>query len=187
MDFPFLPKRLVTGCNRIIEQQYKQGIQSNLMKTLTEKHTMVFILVHDDLRGMLGASVACWRFAILCFAACAVAFLLSLFISWWIALTIVPLLVGARYLLKKANGFNVTIAAVLLTLEMMASGFAGLSRHWPKECQDAREKIDKYFPIYKTRFMDLYFPRRDEVGTEEFAGRLTQLFESEKEAVDRSA
>src|SRR5260370_42223097 len=114
MDFPFLPKRLVTGCDRIIEQQYKQGLQSNLMKTLTEKDTMVFILVHEDLRGMLGASVACWRFGVLCFAACAVAFLLSVFISWWIALTIGPLWGGGRYLMKQGTGFNITIGAILL-------------------------------------------------------------------------
>jgi hypothetical protein len=88
--------------------------------------------------------------------------------------------------MKRADRFNVAIAAILLTLEMMADNFAGLSRHLPNECRDARDKLDRYLPNAKTRLMDLYFPRRDEVGTQEFEVLLTQLFQEGAPSPDTS-
>jgi hypothetical protein len=186
MDFPFVPKKLVAVSSGIIEGNQKQPGFPKLAKTLLHPETLVFVVKHNDLNNMMRGSVACLKISIACFVACAISFGLAVAISWWMIVPTLALFAAGCYFNAQSNKMQLTLGAILLTLEMMADNFAGLANLLPSECERAREAIEMYFPHSKTRLMDLYFPRRAEVGTQEFAALLqahaSHLFGAESQA-----
>ena len=55
MDLKFLPKRLVSFCNVLVDKHHHQHGYSDLVRFLWHKDTMGFIAIHEDLFTLLGA------------------------------------------------------------------------------------------------------------------------------------
>jgi hypothetical protein len=172
MDLLFVPKKLVAVSDGIISKQQKQYAAPNVMKTLNHPETLVCIVQHNDLDGMMRGSVSCMKLSITSFVACAIFLGLAVSISWWMSVPTLALFVIGGYLYNQSSKMGLIVTAILLTLEMMADNFAGLAKLIPHECEQARDIVEQYFPNCKTRLMDVYFPRRNEVGTQEFEALL---------------
>jgi hypothetical protein len=93
------------------------------------------------------------------------------FISWWIALGVIPTLVAARYFAKRSNSFYILISALMLSLEMSGNNFGGVVTRLPTLRETADAKLREYLEASRTRFLDLYLPRRDKIP----AHALTEL------------
>ena len=175
MDFPFVPKRLVGVCIGIIEKSHKQGGWSSLLPTLLHKDTKAFIYAHKELHGFLQLAASNWLIHGLGYIGVMLSLIAAIYFTWWLAIGVVPAIFISRYFNRQTRRARVLIAAILLTLEMMANEFAGLGKHLPKECQKAREVIKKYLPFSQTRLTDIYFQRlAEEEGAQEFEALLTE-------------
>ncbi len=167
IDLSFLPRELVSICNGVVRAHHMRNGYRDLMKDLTEKETMVCILVHKDLRDLMGAIEACSKLSVLCWTVCGILLVIAAIWHAWVALGIIPGLVVAYYLGKQYQKFGVLIAALLLTLEMVNDDFIELSKYLPSVWQTAHEKVERHFPDQKTRFLDIYIPGRNELDQAE--------------------
>jgi hypothetical protein len=61
---------------------------------------------------------------------------------------------------KKATGGYALIITVILSLEVLASDFAGWGRRFPLAKRKATAVVDKYLPTTRTRLLDYYLPHR---------------------------
>jgi hypothetical protein len=61
---------------------------------------------------------------------------------------------------KQANECYVTVASVILSLEILASGFAGWGERFPAARHRADLLLGKYLPNSRTRLTDTYLYRR---------------------------
>jgi len=179
MDFPYLPKKLVTVCSGIIKGRVTHPAYPSLMRTLSETDTLTFILVHDDLRSLLGGARAARRLGTMCYLGCAVLFVAGLLISLWITAGIPVVLAIGFFLRRKARQMDITLCAILMSLELVANDFGEASRYLPDAYNEARAKIEKYLPNHARRVLDLYMPGVDGSEGEEFRTGLIQFFEIE--------
>jgi hypothetical protein len=62
---------------------------------------------------------------------------------------------------KKANAAYLLIATVILSLEALASDFAGWGTRFPSAKRRAAEMVADSFPSSRTRLLDTYLPPRD--------------------------
>src|SRR5262249_36013346 len=61
---------------------------------------------------------------------------------------------------KKALKCYVLIMTVMLSLEVLASDFAGWGRRFPVAKRKANAVVNKYLPTTRTRLLDYYLPHR---------------------------
>jgi len=61
---------------------------------------------------------------------------------------------------KKALKGYILIITVLLSLEVLASDFAGWGRRFPMAKRMATAVLSKYLPTARTRLLDYYLPHR---------------------------
>jgi hypothetical protein len=62
---------------------------------------------------------------------------------------------------KKANEGYLLIATIILSLETLASDFAGWGTRFPNGKRKAAELVANFFPNSRTRLMDIYLPPLD--------------------------
>ncbi|MGP0089654.1 MAG: hypothetical protein ACLPKB_06805 [Xanthobacteraceae bacterium] len=62
---------------------------------------------------------------------------------------------------KRANAAYLLIATVILSLEALASDFAGWGTRFPAAKRKAADMVADFFPGSRTRLMDIYLPPRD--------------------------
>lgn len=168
IDLSFLPKELVSICNGVVQAHHERNGYRDLMNDLTEKETIVCILVHRELRDLMGSIIASRKLSILCWIACGILLLIAAVWHVWVAVGIIPVMVCAYYVSKNYRGCGMLIAAFLLALEMVSEDFIGLAKYLPSVWKAAHEKVEKFFPNQKTRFMDIYIPGRNEMDQGEF-------------------
>jgi hypothetical protein len=107
MDLTFLPKRLVTFCNGLVERHHHQHGYSDIARFIWHNDTMGFISIHEDLFTLLRFATSSWKFQLICLGLTAVTLILAFFISWWIALGVIPTLLAARYFARRSNNFYI--------------------------------------------------------------------------------
>jgi hypothetical protein len=69
---------------------------------------------------------------------------------------------------KVANGCYVLIASVTLSLEVLASDFAGWGTRFPRAKRRANDIVAEFFPTSRTRLLDLYFPALTQLAPDLF-------------------
>jgi hypothetical protein len=163
MDLTFLPKRLVPFCNGLVEQHHKQHGYSDLSRFIWHKDTMGFIAIHEDLLSLLGAATASWKLKNMCLALSLVIVILAAVVSWWIGLGLIATVFAAHYFKKRSNGFYILISALMLALEMTGNNFGGVVTRLPVPQETADARLREYLADSRTRFLDFYLPRRDEI------------------------
>lgn len=67
---------------------------------------------------------------------------------------------------KTANECYALIATVILSLEMLASDFAGWGARCPRARRTAIERVAQFFPTRRSRLMDVYLPPRLNISTD---------------------
>lgn len=168
IDLSFLPKELVSICNGVVQAHHERNGYRDLMKDLSEKETMVCILVHRELRDLMGSIIAGRKLSIFCWIASGMLLLIAAAWHGWVAVGVIPVMVGAYYVGKNYRGSGMLIAAFLLALEMVSEDFIGLATYLPSVWKAAHDKIENFFPNQKTRFMDIYIPGRNELDQKKF-------------------
>jgi hypothetical protein len=166
MDLTFLPKRLILFCNGLVERHHKQHGYSEIAGLIWHKDTMGFVAIHEDLLSLLGAATASWKMRNVCLALSLAILILAVFTGWWIALGSIGTLIAARYFTNRTNSFYILISALMLALEMAGNNFGGLVTHLPAAQKTADARLREYLAASRTRFLDIYLPRRDEIPQE---------------------
>jgi len=167
IDLSFLPKELVSICIGVVHAHHERNGYRELMKDLSHKETLVCILVHRDLRELMGSIIACRRLSILCWALCGILLVTAIIWKWWVVIGIIPVLIVAYYLGRAYRSSGGLIAAQLLALEMANDDLVGLAKYLPSVWRTAHAKVEDYFPDKKTRFLDIYIPGRNELDQSE--------------------
>ena len=70
---------------------------------------------------------------------------------------------------KKANTYYVTVAAIILATEALASDFAGWGRHFPTARSKALALYTKFPPHARTHLLDFYLSPRSYMPPEVLA------------------
>jgi hypothetical protein len=161
MDLSFLPKNLTTGCYHIVENHHERHGYSELSDLLWDAEIIVFIATHQDLSAIFKAAISSQKLRKFSIFGCVVLLVLAAWLNWWIALGILPAYGLTWYFWKEAKKFSVMVSALFLALEMVGNDFAGLGGRL-RILQTARDRLDKYLPDKRTKFMDFYLPRRAE-------------------------
>jgi hypothetical protein len=101
MDTKFLPRELVSRCLNYVVAYHKQAGHSNLAQQLWDRETMVFLSLHKDMMEILGAAVTSFRMRRLLWLLALVVIALVVFINWWIALALMPVIFAERYFARR--------------------------------------------------------------------------------------
>lgn len=170
MDTKFLPRELVSRCLNYVVAYHKQAGHSNLAQQLWDRETMVFLSLHKDMMEILGAAVTSFRMRRLLWLLALVVIALVVFINWWIALALMPVIFAERYFARRERESYMWLAALMLAYEMLVKNFAGLATRFPDAWQQASSNfMQGYDPSHWSRFLDIYLPRRDEADPETLA------------------
>jgi len=168
----FLPKELIAFCYGVTKAYHERHGYKDLSQNLMEKNSFVCILMHKDLRELMGGILWCKKISIGCFVLCAVMILISFAWSGWIALGIIPCFGVAFVVGKRYQELRLMVVARLLALELVNDDFIGLSKYLPILWETAHRKIELCFPTNHTRFLDFYIPSRGELERSELQGLL---------------
>ena len=135
----FIPKGLIAVCRHRVELCHKQDRSLKLPKIFTDdKDTMVFILVHEDTRTLSGAAWAFFKLGIFWFIMFILLTACSYIFYWWIGLGALSAFVGSIYCLKRAKAMNISIASLILALEVMSNDVGEVSTYLPGVYQQAK-------------------------------------------------
>lgn len=168
MDFEWLPKDMTTLCSLWVKKRHEET-GASLPKILWHPPTMAFMTVHKDLFGLLGAASAAFKFMILCSVAAILAAVLGALVNGWIALAVIPAVVGVIHCKRAEKEFYTTLAAIILAMESLADNVGGCAERYPAAALEARRTLDKYLPNDRTRLLNLYLPGRSELTHDLFA------------------
>jgi hypothetical protein len=104
-----------------------------------------------------------WRIRRICFVAFAVLLVLSLAVSLWVLLALIPLFIIVCRLNDKMNLYYSLITALMLALEFAGNDVGGCVSELPEVRSTASNRLTKYISNSKTRFLDFFVPNRAEV------------------------
>jgi len=163
-----LPSDVVTRSMLLVEQTHKTVSARELPRMIATRKNAVLSAFLPEGRAILAAAVSTSRIRMTCGVVAIVALGVAAFLSWWVACVSVLALVAARIMATKEQEFFITLAAILLGAEMLATDFAG----WGKAYPDVRDRVLIAFggpEDVGTEWLDYYLPRRNEIDAETLA------------------
>lgn len=163
-----LPSAVVTRSMLLVEQTHRTLSPRELPRMIATKRNAVLAAFLPEGRAILAAAVSASRIRIFFWFVAIVALGVAAFWSWWVACVSVLALVAARTMATKERAFFVTLAAILLGAEMLATDFAGWGQAYP----DVRDRVLIAFggpEGIDTEWLDYYLPRRNEIDAETLA------------------
>lgn len=155
----FLPKELLAKCIMLVESTHKEHGFLNLPARMTAKHNMVAIAMVDD-RGMLilGNAIRCWRLRIVVWLSSLGIFGLAWWLNWWLLSGFLVIVIADQMLARLNRSYWRFLAAMLLSLEMLVSDFAGWGTAYPEAQIRALQALGM-----QTQWLDLYLPNRGNI------------------------
>jgi hypothetical protein len=164
LTLSFLPRRLVHFCHDVVEKHAKTHGYSSLVKHLWHRDTNGFIVIHKDLWTFFRNAILLGRIRRFCFVAFAVLLVLSLAVSWWVILALVPLFILVCRITDKMNSYYSLISALMLAVEFAGNDVGGCVSELAEVRSTASDRLSRYISESKTRFLDFYVPNRAAVS-----------------------
>ena len=161
-----IPPELLQKCKAVVEVSHQEHGFRGLPARLTSRDSMIVLaLVPGMLQVMEGVSagfkmrVGCWVVGLVLVA-------LSWFTSWWMLLGLSVVVIIERRLARSERKSWQFLAAVLLSLEVLADDFAGWGRAFPGEQATAREILAGNSSPLRFQWLEFYLPRRTDFSEE---------------------
>lgn len=164
MSADSLPKELVFKCLGLIERTHKSIGLSNLPARVWEKRNMVALACLPDALAIMGSARGAFKRRALCWLSGVAVLIAAWFLSWWVLLGLVVVFVAHRKLVASEHKMWMLLAAMLLSLEVLAQDFAGWGRAYPKEREKALSLLEDEPSKCRTMWLDYYLPRRKEIS-----------------------
>jgi len=162
MEFEWLPKELINLCNSIILKHHKLH-GGSLPKILWHLDTLVFSVVHSDLRTLTLAASSAVKSMIAAGVVAVVAAVLGAVVNWWFAVAVIPAAMVIVYFKRRADEFSTLQGAIILAIEFLGDNVTGSAERYPAAALKAKSVLDKFLPDDRTRLLDIYLPRRAEL------------------------
>ena len=157
-------RELVSKCFVLVESTHKGIGFDRLPARICQKDNMValaFVPGADNImRGAHGGFVL----RIYCWLAGLGVLIAAWALSWWVLLGLVGVFVVDRRLAASDRRAWMLLAAMLLSLEILAHDFAGWGTACPNERQEALSFLGQQSENLKTTWLDYYLPRRGEIS-----------------------
>jgi hypothetical protein len=155
----FPPKELVHKCYALVEATRIP----NLPKLIVTRDNMVTLGLQPKMVEILGSASAAFKLRIACWVATAVALCCVLAISPWLLVAAFVAVAVERVLAHQEKKTYKFLAAVLLSLEVLADDFAGWGRANPHDRQKAIEVMGDKRQVW----LDCILPRRSNLTPEQ--------------------
>jgi hypothetical protein len=165
MDDLFPPRELVNKCFALVKSTHDRVGYRDLAQRVATKHRMVSLAMTPRMLTMIGSVAALGKLRMIAWAAIVASLLLALFISrmWWLATIVVVVI--ERLIARKEREHLLFLSAVVLSLEMLASDFAGWGSALPVARNQAMTILGCKGEGVPTELLDFYLPRRASLDT----------------------
>jgi len=155
----FPPKELIAKCYAVINSSRI----TNLPEVIVTKDNMVTLGLLPDMVVIMGGATAAFKIRIMCWISAAIAVVCAWVFSWWILVVALVAIVIERKIAARSEETWKFLAAVLLSLEVLANDFAG----WGTARPDAMRRAIVVMGYKRQAWLDYILPRRNEINKEE--------------------
>jgi len=166
--FEWLPRGFMPVCATLITNHHRKW-GGSLPKILWHRETMVFVMMHEDLRILLLAATSARKMVVASGVTAVVAVIFGMWLRAWIAIITVPAVAALMYFRRSESKFYNLLLAIIFALEILAKDVAGCADLFPDAAQKARNILDEFLPNHRTRLLDIYLPRRNGMARGSFA------------------
>jgi hypothetical protein len=161
MNDNFLPKELVQKSFALVKSSHERLGFGELPKLVATGENMVPLSLIPDGLALMASVKAAFRFRILCWLGGLAIVAAGLFLSRWILVGLVLVLIADRKLASSERAQWMLLAAFKLAMEMLANDFAG----WGEAHSQERERsLELLGGEGRTTLLDFYLPRRGELA-----------------------
>jgi hypothetical protein len=134
----------------------------DLPKRIATKDNVAAIACAPGLLPILQRTSTVFKRRIACWVASLATVVLAFTYTWWWLMALVVTVAVERYFRSSERQGLQVLAATLLSLEVLASDFAGWGAAYPAERKEAQQALAGH----RTEWLDYYLPRRAQLAAD---------------------